>query len=412
MVTSLLIARLLIAGVLGIAALTKAVDLAGSRQAMIDFGVPERLAAAAGVGLPVVEGVLAVLLLPRATAPVAAALSGALMLAFAAGIMAALVKGRHPDCHCFGQLHSEPAGRSTVIRDLFLAGVAGFVAVAGWNDPGTSVTGWIGSLSTAQAIGAGAAVVFAGLFAFQVWFSLQLLRQNGRVLTRLEALEAAVQGRAATELLGSRDHSTTRVAGLPIGAPAPPFALPALDGEIVTLDGLRSSGRPVLLVFSDPSCGSCNALLADVARWQRVQSKRLTIALISRGTAEQNAAKAGGHEPSDVLLQRDREAAESYRAHGTPSAVLVSVDGRIASPLALGPQAIGALVENATSANPVLQVMASSSNGGNGSFDTSKAAPTASPQPAVRQNSTIPEPVAAGPAPDRADLASQERELP
>jgi peroxiredoxin len=378
---------------------------------MIDFGVPERLAAAAGVGLPVVEGVLAVLLLPRATAPVAAALSGALMLAFAAGITVALAKGRHPDCHCFGQLHSEPAGRSTVIRDLFLAGVAGFVAVAGWNDPGTSVTDWIGSLSTAQAIGAGAAVVFAGLFAFQVWFSLQLLHQNGRVLTRLEALEAAVQGRAATEL-GSHRHSKTRVAGLPVSAPAPPFALPALDGEIVTLDGLRSSGRPVLLVFSDPSCGPCNALLPDVANWQREHSEQMRVVLIGHGTVEQNAAKAGEHELADVLLEQDREAAESYHAHATPSAVLVSVDGRIASPLALGPQAISALVENATSANPILQVIAPSGNGGNGSFDTSKAAPTASPQPAAQQNSTIPEPVAARPVSDRADLASQKRELP
>jgi peroxiredoxin/uncharacterized membrane protein YphA (DoxX/SURF4 family) len=360
MAAFLVVARLLIAGVLAVAGVAKLADLTGSRQAMRDFGMPEGLTGVSGAGLPVVEVGLAALLLPRATAPAAAALAGTLLLAFAAGVGAAVTRGEHPDCHCFGQLHSTPAGWSTVVRNLLLAGACGLVAVAGWSKPGASVSGWLGSLSSAQAIGAGAALVLAGVLGFHAWFSLQLLRQNGRLLMRIEALEAAVQGRPAVAI----EIPNAPAVGLPVGTPAPAFALPTLDGESVTLDSLRLSGRPVLLVFSDPGCGPCNALLPDVAQWQRSHSQRLTIALVSCGRTEQNAAKAAEHELSHVLLQRDREVAESYRAISTPGAVLVSIDGKIASAAVFGPHPIAALVESATTGD--LNVRGPSGNGANG----------------------------------------------
>ncbi|MDQ2789376.1 MAG: thioredoxin family protein [Pseudonocardiales bacterium] len=40
---------------------------------------------------------------------------------------------------------------------------------------------------------------------------------------------------------------------VPLGTPAPPFALPSLDGEIVTSDGL-APGRPVLVMFLSNHC--------------------------------------------------------------------------------------------------------------------------------------------------------------
>lgn len=46
---------------------------------------------------------------------------------------------------------------------------------------------------------------------------------------------------------------------------------------------LRPSGRPNLLVFTDPNCGPCQALLPEVGRWQRKLTEELTISLISQG---------------------------------------------------------------------------------------------------------------------------------
>jgi hypothetical protein len=42
-----------------------------------------------------------------------------------------MARGEAPDCHCFGQLHSESAGWRTLARNGLLAAIAGFVVLAG-----------------------------------------------------------------------------------------------------------------------------------------------------------------------------------------------------------------------------------------------------------------------------------------
>jgi thiol-disulfide isomerase/thioredoxin len=123
----------------------------------------------------------------------------------------------------------------------------------------------------------------------------------------------------------------------------------------VSLAALLESQRQLLLVFSDPNCGPCQALLPEIARWQREHSDRLTIALVSQGPLEANAAKAEEHGLRDVLVQADRETSEAYHVHGTPTAVLVSSDRTIASEPAAGTNAISRLV--ATAASTELEVL-------------------------------------------------------
>jgi hypothetical protein len=120
----------------------------------------------------------------------------------------------------------------------------------------------------------------------------------------------------------------------------------------------------VLLLFSDPGCGPCTALLPEVGWWQRAYAGKLTLALISRGTAEVNRTKASEHGIKQVLLQQDREVAQAYQAHGTPSAVLIRADGTIGSPLALGADAIRALIGQAIGL-PVLHSIPQAAGTGN-----------------------------------------------
>ena len=68
----LLIARLGLSAVFLVAGTAKLADLAGSRRAVEDFGVPARFADAAGTLLPVLEIVLAILLIPLGTVRYAA----------------------------------------------------------------------------------------------------------------------------------------------------------------------------------------------------------------------------------------------------------------------------------------------------------------------------------------------------
>ena len=121
--------------------------------------------------------------------------------------------------------------------------------------------------------------------------------------------------------------------GLPVGTPAPDWTAPSVHGPALGLSDVLARGRPALLVFVDPGCGPCTALLPEVAQWQRDHTDRLTVVAVSRGDAAANRAEATEHELTHLLLQRDREIADAYRADGTPAAVLVGADGRIASPV-------------------------------------------------------------------------------
>jgi peroxiredoxin len=141
-------------------------------------------------------------------------------------------------------------------------------------------------------------------------------------------------------------------AGLAVGAEPPEFSLPALDGAIVSLESLRERGLPALLVFSDPRCGPCSALAPRVAGWQRDLGGKLSVWVVARGDLEENRAKAAEHGLENVLLDADEGVADAYGAQGTPSAVLVGADGRIASPVAVAGYGIELLVAEVTGAPP------------------------------------------------------------
>jgi peroxiredoxin len=333
-----ILARVLLAAVFLVAGLAKLADRAGSRQALLDFGLPAKLAEPGGVLLPLAELLVAVLLIPTATVWWGALGALALLLLFIGGIGYNLARGRTPDCHCFGQLHSAPAGWPTLARNAMLAAIAGFVVWQGQDHLQPSVVGWLGALTTSQGASLAAGLLFLGLLLGEGWLLLNLIRQNGRLLLRIEALEARL-GAAPAESTAPQP-----VAGLPVGTSAPGFELASLDGAPLTLDALRAPGKSAMLVFSDPGCGPCMALLPDLARWQTEYASKLTIALLSRGTREANRAKLSEHGLTHVLLQQDREVATVYQVQGTPSAVIVRADGTIGSPLAPGAEAIAALV--------------------------------------------------------------------
>ncbi len=87
---------------------------------------------------------------------------------------------------------------------------------------------------------------------------------------------------------------------------------------------LLQRGKPLLLFFSEPGCGACDAVLPEVNHWQREYDDQLLIVPISRGDAKENRAKGAKYALKNVLLQTDREVAQAYKAEGTPSAVLVA----------------------------------------------------------------------------------------
>jgi len=293
---------LVLALVFALAGVTKLADRAGTTRAILDFGVPALLASPLALLLPVCEVAVATALVPAATAWWGAVSALILLLLFVVGIGINLARGRKPECHCFGQLHSAPAGPKTLARNGVLAAVAAFVVWQGADGVGPSALSWVGGLIAAQYTVLVLSLVALALLAAQWWFLLNLLRQNGRLLGRLEALEARL---GAGGVLPPSSNGAQQAAGLPVGSQAPGFSLSGFHGETLTLESLRSSAKPVMLVFTDPDCGPCTAMLPQVGRWQQEHSEKLTVALVSRGKPEENRAKMAEHGLTAVLLQED-----------------------------------------------------------------------------------------------------------
>lgn len=339
----LLFSRLLLAGVFVVAGLAKLFDRDGSRQAIIAFGVPARFATSFGVLLPLAELAVAVALVPVATAWWGAVGALLLLLLFIVAIAVNLARGRKPECRCFGQLQSTPVGWKTLARNGIFALIAGLIVLAGNEDPGLSVLDLLVNITVIQFVALFFVLTMLGFIAGVTWFMLHLLRQNGRLLVRLEALETRLSGTNADAIIAQTSPNLS-AAGLPLGTQAPAFQLADVTGGIHALDNLRATGKPILLFFLDPGCGPCNTLLPKIEHWQQERQSTLVLAIISRGAVMANRQNQERHDLANLLLQKDQEVSKLYRAAGTPAAVLIRPDGRIGSPLAQGVSAIEELV--------------------------------------------------------------------
>lgn len=318
-------ARVLLALVFVVAAAGKLADQPGTRTALKDFRMPDRTLTPFALALPSAELLTAAALLIQPAARWGAVAALVLLAAFAAGIAAAMIRGDAPDCHCFGQLHSEPAGRGTLIRNALLAAPAVFVVAYG---AGTPLDSWLPSHPAANVLALISLVAAAALAVFL----LQLQLQNRRL---------------ARDLNRVRDATEHFPPGPPIGVPAPRFSLPDLGGKTVTLDELLSTQRPVAMVFVSPDCGPCQLMLPAIAGWQRHLAHRMTIVLVGRGPARELHAYSEPYGLQNVLVDSDREVIEAYRALTTPSAVIVNADGTVGSEMRSTTPIIEALIRHA-----------------------------------------------------------------
>jgi len=121
-----------------------------------------------------------------------------------------------------------------------------------------------------------------------------------------------------------------------IGELVPALQLPDLDGNQVDLSSFKD--EPSLVLFWNPGCRFCARMLDDLKAWesaQRPDAPRLRV--VSTGSVEVNR-KMGLR--STVLLDPGFSVGRSFGVSGTPSAVLVDENGKIASDVAIGASAV------------------------------------------------------------------------
>ncbi len=308
--------RIALSAIFGVAGVTKLFDQPGTREAVRDFGAPASLVPTLSIVLPIVELAIAVGLLFVNTTRVSALAALLMLLLFVAAIALNLARGQTHDCHCFGQLYSRPLGWPTLARNLIFAVMAGFVLWQAQTGPSPSIVNELARLNVAQwfLLGAAALSAFGGL--------VYLHRRHQRESSTAPATPV----------------------GLALETVAPDFELTAYAGGTVSLKELLGYEKPVLLIFTNPTCGPCVILFEEIKEWQQTHSEQLTIALISFGTIKENFINVARNSLGQVLLQREREVAEKYGANVTPTAVVVNTSGKIASSLAAGADEIRGLL--------------------------------------------------------------------
>ena len=331
--------RLVLAVVFAVAGISKL--LAGFpavRKSLGDFGISRWLLAPVAICLPAIELTTAVLLLLSQSAWIGSITGLALLLIFNASIITNLAVGKTPNCNCFGQLHSKPIGWSTFGRNAAFASAAGLLC---WQLPKYRYQSLL-NVAAFLSRGEIAALIvgiagFAGLLV-EAFFVLHVLRQNGRLLIRIEALERAKS--TVNQVIGPN----VPMQGIPVGQRAVPFQLPTLQGTTASLNSFLDQQKPALLIFTDPNCGPCNELMPEVAGWQKAYEADINVVMISSGRHDVNRAKAKEFELVNVLIEKKRRVAERYHAFGTPSAVIIRQNGDIGSPVIGGADAIRRLV--------------------------------------------------------------------
>jgi thioredoxin-related protein len=100
-------------------------------------------------------------------------------------------------------------------------------------------------------------------------------------------------------------------------------------------------GKDTFLLFCNPSCGFCQQMLSNLKAWEPTQTKAAPrLLVVSTGDVQANRALG---IRSTVLHEPNFQAGYASGVSGTPSAVLIDADGRIASDVAVGAQSVLAL---------------------------------------------------------------------
>lgn len=338
----LLLSRLFLAAILATAGIAKVLDLKGSETAVRDFGIPEPLVKPFSFILPISEILIALLFFPLSTSWIGAFGALLLLVGFNLGMGYQMAKGNAPDCHCFGQLHTEPVSAKSLIRNGIFAIPALFLVLRGSGGQGPNLVDV--RIYTPE-------LVFGLILTAGVAGSLLLLKsilkKQSAILRRLEILEVISSDGASVERSNAGDPND----GLPIGAVFPDFELPDVRGRVVSFDDILGQGKAMLFFFVAPTCQPCGALIPEIEKWQVELSDKINFVFISRGTPDENIAKFPSGTEKTFLLQRDREFQEQIYAKWTPSALLVNADGRIASHIASGDSAIRSMIEKLRTEN-------------------------------------------------------------
>lgn len=196
----------------------------------------------------------------------------------------------------------------------------------------------VDSLSAGLLLGA-SAVTGAGLLSSHVYRLHSLMSRQAGLRGRLDAIE---------DLMYTHDQADEPA---PDPTRASPFVMPGPNDAIVSLDRLLALGKPVLLVFTDPSTGTGASLLRHIGAWQQANDFPLTVAAIGPNCADSRTPIVPPTGIAHILYQEDSDISRSYGITLTPAVVLMRSNGALAGPPTVGARGIEALLHSVAKAS-------------------------------------------------------------
>jgi methylamine dehydrogenase accessory protein MauD len=117
--------------------------------------------------------------------------------------------------------------------------------------------------------------------------------------------------------------------GVRPGEVAPELSVRTLDGEPLTIGGVRPDGRSTLLAFVSPDCPVCAQLVPVIRAIARQEASWLTVVFASDGASSRHAEFCRQKGLTDFAYVVSMELGLTYQIGKLPFAVLLDETGRL-----------------------------------------------------------------------------------
>ena len=309
--------RIALSSVFAFAAYGKILDIPGTRSSVEKMGLDSRQAQAIAYLLPPLELLIAVGLLINQVYVVSAIAFAVLVLGFTLFLWNKFSKEDSSDCHCFGQISTEPVSAWTILRNVFL--ILAAVLLVLFSNPISAIDLFPGGVDTAQSIAL--FIVLHILFVV-----VHLIAENTRVKREVfEQLEKSESARNEDILPPNQT--------LPVGALIPTTVFGGVS---------RNSEGHFIVVFIGPECNPCRKLVPELLKTDE------NILFVAKGDKETSKSSFEDIPDRRIYFDETGSLSKDFRVSWTPTAIPVDSEYRIISKPAVGDTQIRGLVSMST----------------------------------------------------------------